>query len=68
VRKRKRKGKQEVGRALIFIVGEAHAMILQRQPCLADPKRKLWESILGSRYFGPAREGEEGKGIRFRGI
>jgi hypothetical protein len=37
--------KQEVGRAPIF-------MILQMQPCLADPARKLEESIFGSRYFG----------------
>jgi hypothetical protein len=33
-----------------------------------DLERKLWESILGSRYFRPARGGGEGKGIRFRGI
>jgi hypothetical protein len=31
---------QEVARAPIFAVDEAHVMMLHRQPCLVDPARK----------------------------
>jgi hypothetical protein len=30
-------------------------LILHGQPSLKDPARKLWEAILGSRHFGPAK-------------
>jgi len=43
-------------------------MITAEAAVFADLERMFWESILGSRYFGPTREGGEGKGIRFRGI
>ena len=34
--------------------------MLHRHLCLADPARKSWEAILGSRYFGPAKVVKEG--------
>ena len=49
------RGKQEEGRASIFVAEEVHVTMLHRHLCLADPARKSWEAILGSRYFGPAK-------------
>jgi hypothetical protein len=50
--------KQEEGRVSIFVAEEVHVTMLHRHLCLADPARKSWEAILGSRYFGPAKSGE----------
>jgi hypothetical protein len=49
------RGKQEEGRTSIFVAEEVHVTMLRRHLCLADPARKSWEAILGSRYFGPAK-------------
>jgi hypothetical protein len=38
--------------------------MLHRHLCLADPGRKSWEAILGSRYFGPAKVMKERVGER----
>jgi hypothetical protein len=58
---------QEGGSAPIFVVEEAHVMILHRQPSLKDPARKSWEAILGSRYFGPAKAMKETVGRGYGG-
>ena len=50
----KRRRKQEVGGGN----DTAEAAVFADLECM------FWESILGSRYFRPAREGGEGKGIR----
>jgi hypothetical protein len=34
------KGKQEAGRAPIFVVEEVHVIVLHKPPCLVDPARK----------------------------
>jgi hypothetical protein len=47
----RRRGKQEEGRAFIFVAEEIHVTMLHRYLCLADPARKSWEAILGLRYF-----------------
>src|SRR5271168_657377 len=51
---------REEGRASIFVAEEAHVTMLHRHLCLADPARKSWEAILGTRYFGPAKVVKEG--------
>jgi hypothetical protein len=38
---------RKVGSAPIFVVEEAHIMILHRQPSLEDPARNSWETIFG---------------------
>ena len=48
-----------MGGVPIFVVGEAHAMILQRQPCLQTQIAIFWACKRG--------RGRE-KDIRFRGI
>jgi hypothetical protein len=62
-----------VERASIIVAEGVYIRILHRQFCLADPARKSWKAILGSRYFRPAKLVEEkvgggGEGNRFRGI
>jgi hypothetical protein len=41
--------------------------MLRRQPSSKDQARKLWEAILGLRYFGPAKSGEREGGLRAGG-
>ena len=50
------------GKGAIFVVGKAHATILQRQPCLADPMHKLLKVHSGLVIFWACKRGRGGKG------